>query len=852
MKINKFIFTFILGFLALHLTAQETKFYSIDSIKFKGLTYYNPNSVRAYIGLKSGDIIEVPGTVIADAIKKLWQTKEFEKIDAYIEPVTENKVNLIFVVKEVPQLSGVKITGVSRTKARNFIKELKLDSGTFHVNNDLLKHIEKYLKQHYIDKGYLNVKVTEKVIPDTIPGKAKVVAHIDKGKRVKIDFIRFHGNKAIKSYRLRAKMKNTKRINPFRFWKSSKFIRDKYEEDKHLLQEFYQSKGFRNATITRDSVYFTGPNRMGIDIWLNEGKKYYFGNIKFVGNAVYSDKVLRSILSIKKGDVYNGKLLKERIANPKKPDAIDLTNLYQNNGYLFSRITPVETGIRGDSIDFEIRIYEGKIAYFNNITIKGNDRTKDWVIQRELRTLPGSKYNKDLIVKTVRELGALQLFNAENIKPKFKNVDPNNGLVDIEWNVEEGGASQIQLQGGYGGKTFIGTLSLSLNNFALDDIFKKKAWKPLPMGDGQRLSIGMNVSFLFESYNFSFTEPWLGGKKPQSLTVSFYRSRLFLPKNGSYYERDPHKIFNITNLSVGLSKRLKWPDDNFYLSQSVNLQNYRLQNYFGGYGAYSSQLFGFRNGYTNNFHYDIIFGRSSSGPNPYFPLTGSDFSILVRMTPPYSFFTGINYKHLAEFPEYQDENGQPDYEKINQTKYRWLEYYKIKFTGDWYTNLYDKLVLRTKTEFGMLGRYNKDLDISPFERFYVGGSGMVTGGYDSRDIIPLRGYNDYDLNRQAYSQGYQGGIVYNKFMAELRYPLSLKPQAVIYLETFASAANTYSDWKKYNPFRLKRSAGIGMRVFMPMFGLLGIDFGYGFDPVYINGRLVKQGWLTSFTIGRSF
>jgi len=852
MKIKKYITKIIFLWILTAMTAlqaQTTKFYVVNEIKFEGLSYYNPNTVRAFLGITKGDVIEVPGTQIADIIKRLWDTHEFEDIQVFIEPIDDTRANLIIKVKEVPTLSKVEFKGVSKSKAKSFTEDLKLNKGKIFVNNDLLKRIERHVKQHYIKKGFLKVKVNEEVKPDTVKGKARVRVFIDKGKRVKISHIRFHGNKAFGNARLRAKLKNTKRKNPLRFWKASKFIKDKYEDDKANLIEFYRSKGYRNATILRDSVYWTGPNRMGIDIWLNEGKKYYFGNIRFVGNSKYSDEQLRRILDIKKGDPYNGKLLKERISNPKKPDGIDLTNLYQNNGYLFSRITPVETGIRGDSIDFDIRIYEGKVAYFNNITVKGNDRTKDYVVLREVRTLPGEKYNKELIVRTVRELAQLGFFNAEAIRPNLKNIDPVNGQVDVEWQVEEGGASQIQLQAGYGGGTFIGTLALNLNNFALGDLFKKSAWKPLPMGEGQRLGISMNVSLFYESYNLSFTEPWLGGKKPQTFSIRLFRSQSYMMKETAY-EADRSRKFRIAGISVGLGKRLKWPDDHFQINHSLNLENYKLKNYTSYYGGMSA-LFGFSDGYSNNFHYDLTIGRMSSGPNPIFPLGGNDFVLSMKMTPPYSLFSSTNYAHLDKFPQYQDENGNPDYAKINQEKYRWLEYYKIKFSGTWYTELYRKLVLRTKTDFGLMGAYNSDLGIPPFERFYVGGDGMQYGGFfDSRDIIPLRGYNAQDLNREALTGYVHGGVVYNKFSLELRYPVTLKPQASIWVLAFAEGANTYSDVKKYNPFALKRSAGVGMRVFMSMFGLLGVDFGYGFDPVYINGRPVRPGWHTSFTINQ--
>jgi outer membrane protein insertion porin family len=852
MKINfKFLLFLLLPFISLFQTkAQESKFYIINDIKFEGLHYYNPQTVKAFIGVNKGDLLEIPGNKTAEIVQRLWDSHEFDDVKLYIEPVSDQKADLIIVLKEVPILSDIKFKGIPKSRAKSFIKDLKLNHGTFHVNSGLLKKIERTVTDYYVNKGFLNVNVGHRIEADTT-GKARVIIRVNKGNRVKIKKIVFHGNKSIPAHVLRRKMKKTKRVNFLRFWKRSKFIRDDYVNDKKLLEEFYQSKGFRNAHIIRDSISRVSPDRLQIDLWLNEGKKYYFRHIYFKGNTVYTDEYLAKILGIKKGDPYNGKLLKERIQNPKKPDGIDLTNLYQNNGYLFSHITPVELGIEGDSIDFEIRIYEGKVAYFNNISVSGNDRTKDYVIYRELRTRPGDKYNKELVVRTVRELAQLGYFNPESIKPQFKNVDPVNGSVDIDWNVEEGGASQIQLQGGFSGRgTFIGTVAISLNNFALGDIFKGKEWKPIPMGEGQRFSVSGNWSFLYESYQFGFTEPWLGGKKPQAFSLNFYKSKNFYPKEGSYYERDVSKYFSITGLSIGLGQRLKWPDDYFQLYQSVSWQHYRLKDYTDYYTGISA-TFGFRNGISNNLAYNISLSRLSSGPNPIFPLEKSDFSISLKLTPPYSLFNGVNYNNLQYYPQFQDENGDPDYEKINQEKFRWLEYYKIKFSGVWYNRIYDKLVLRAKTELGIMGRYNKNMDIPPFERFYLGGDMPVGYNMDSREFIPLRGYDYGALNRQPLQGGSVGGTVYNKFSLELRYPLTLKPQASIYVLSFAEGANTYADPAQYNPFLLKRSAGVGIRVFMPMFGLLGIDFGYGFDTVYDrSGRPFKPGWKTSFIINQ--
>jgi len=854
-QVNKYVmkkikYLFLGGLLSFWMFGfgQQSRFYIINDIRFEGLNTYNPQTVKAALGLKKGELIEIPGNLTSDIVEKLWNTHEFEDIQLYYEPVDENHINLIIVVKEVPRLKEVEFEGIPKGRAKAFIKELKLDKGKLYANSVLINRVERTVKDYYVQKGFLKTEVIPHVEKDST-GKATVRFTVNKGPRVKIDQIHFEGNEAFKEKTLRRKLKNTKQISPLRFWKRSKYIADKYREDKTRLEEFYHSKGFRNAHILSDSIYWISDNRLGINIQLKEGRKYYFRNIDFVGNTVYSDEFLAKILGIKKGDVYNGKLLKERIANNEKPDAVNLSNLYQNNGYLFSRITPVEVAVEGDSIDFEIRIYEGKVAYFNDITVSGNDRTKDYVILREIRTRPGEKYNRQLIVRTVRELAQLGYFNPENIVPEFKNVDPVNGLVDINWKVEEGGASQIQLQAGYGGRSnFIGTLALSLNNFALGDIFKKKAWNPLPMGEGQRLTISANFSFLFHAYKFGFTEPWLGGKKPQAFSIDIYKSKNFIPKTGSYYEKDPDRFFAITGISLGLGKRLKWPDDYFQMYQSLSYQRYRLHNYnYYSVGA----IFGFDTGITNNFSYNLILSRLSSGPNPIYPTEKSDFTLSFKLTPPYSLFDKRDFSVLPYLPEYQDEDGNPDYAKINQEKFKWLEYYKIKFSGTWYTPLYKKLVLRTKTEFGLMGRYNKNREIPPFERFFVGGDMPLNYVMDSREFIPLRGYNYEDLNREALSGQVKGGIVYNKFSLELRYPLTLKPTASIYMLAFAEGANTYSDAKLYNPFNLKRSAGVGIRIFMQMFGLIGIDFGYGFDPVYDqNGKPFVPGWRTSFIINQ--
>ena len=554
---------------------------------------------------------------------------------------------------------------------------------------------------------------------------------------------------------------------------------------------------------------------------------------------------MRQALGIKKGETYNGVLLRERIADDKDPEASDLTNLYQNNGYLFSAINPVEVAVRNDTIDFEIRIKEGKLAYFDHVTVVGNDKTNDHVIYRELRTRPGQKYSKRNVVRTIRELGQLGFFDPEQLSPNFKNVDPNNGTLDMEYSVVEKGASQIELQGGYGGGGFVGTLGLSFNNFSLRNIFNGEAYKPLPMGDGQRLSIRAQASAYYQTYSLSLTEPWLGGKKPIQLSTSFSHTIQY-QYNFNTREVDKDQRFLITGGSVGLAKRLKWPDDYFTFSQAISFQHYNLKNY-------NTRLFTFGDGFSNNLAYTFGFSRNNTATNPIYPMSGSDFSLSAKLTVPYSAFNGVDYKSLIDERNTLEEVPSTDpsfidarnrVSAIDQERFNWLEYYKIKFNGTWYTKIIDKLVLRTNTEFGFLGAYNNDRGIPPFERFFVGGDGLGSYSLDGREVIQLRGYPNQSLSTT------DGDNIYNKFSLEMRYPVTLAQLASIYVLAFAEGGASYDGFRNYNPFSIQRSAGAGLRIFMPAFGLLGIDFGYGFDPVL--GGVKKNGWETHFIIGQQF
>ena len=850
------LFTITFGFKGIaqnDVPIANSKEYTIAEIKVTGSSNYNDQTVIAFTGLREGDKIYIPGDRMSNVIKKLWDLGLFSDINFYITKIEEDKAYLELEIKEVPELNEVTIAGFKKKKRREeIIKDNKLKKGT-KVTENLIATTRANIKEDYTSDGYLNAKVnirTQAVQDSTGSETSKVnlILNIDRGEKVKISSIDIEGNEVFSNAKVRRQMK-TKRKNFLRFWKRSKFIEEDYENDKEKIVKKYKEKGYRDARIVSDSITKIDDKNIAIDLKIEEGDKYYFGNIEFLGNSVYTDQQLKQVLGINKGDVYNGVLLKKKIADNEKPDADDLTNLYQNNGYLFSQINPVETRVYNDTIDFEIRIVEGKIAYFDNVVVNGNDKTNDHVIYRNLRTRPGQKYSKEDVVRTVRELGQLGFFDAERLAPDFKNVNPNDGTLDLEYNVVESGASQIELQGGYGGGGFVGTLGLSFNNFSLKGIFDKDAYKPLPMGDGQTLSLRLQASTFYRTFSLSFSEPWLGGKKPIRLTTSLsHTEQYFYDRLAREADRD--RRFLITGGSIGLAKRLTVPDDYFTLSTALSFQHYNLKNYNIG-------LFNFPNGHANNFAVTVGLSRDNTFTNPIYPMGGSKFSITAKLTPPYSLWNGIDYGDLENQAAYQDEDGNPDLAKIDQQRFNWLEYYKIKFNGDWYNQIADKLVLRTNVEYGFLGAYNSDRGIPPFERFYLGGDGL--GGYslDGRETIRLRGYPNQSLipiDRNYTATGiseFDGATIYNKYSLELRYPITLKPSASIYALTFAEGGASYDGFKDFNPFQLNRSAGFGVRIFMPAFGLLGIDFGYGFDPIpgTNNG---SNGWETHFIIGQQF
>ncbi len=815
--------------------------YLIKEITVTGNTNFSPQTIIAYSKLRKNEEIQIGGEKIANAVKTLWKSNLFSSIDIYITNIDGNTANLEINLMDLPELLDLTISGVKKGKKDEIIQENNLQSGV-KVTENLIANTRNYLSNKYQKKGFLNAKiniVTSEVIDSVKKERVNMLIKIDKGEKVKIKDISFIGNEKIKGKKLRKAMKNTKQKNPIRILKRSKYIEEDYKTDLVSVVDYYKAKGYRDARVVSDSIIYNNDNTISLNINVEEGEKYTFGKIDFVGNTVYSDSYLSSILKIKPGDTYNGVELRERIADPNNPDANDLTNAYQNFGYMFSTINPVEVSAEGNVIDMEIRISEGKPAYFNNVTVVGNDVTNDHVIYREIRTRPGQLYSKAKIIRTIRELGQLGFFDAQQIAPNIKNPNPVDGTLDVEYSVVEQGSSQIQLQGGYGGGGFIGTLGLSFNNFAIKDIFKKEAYKPVPRGDGQSLALRLQASQFFQTYSFSFSEPWLGGKKPFQLSTSLSYSRQFLFDPQSR-RADKSRSFNITGITFGASTRLKKPDDFFLLSQAISFQHYDLNNYNTG-------LFTFGNGTSNNLSYTIGLSRNNLYNDPIYPTGGSNFSISAKATFPYSLVNGVDYEALADERESLDPTDPDDLERIgeiDQERFNWLEFYKIKFKADWYTELTKKLVLRPSVEFGFLGAYNNDRGVIPFERFFLGGDGLGNFSLDGREIIQLRGYPNQSLSTQ------DGGSIYNKFSLELRYPVTLGAQAKIYALTFLEAGASVNSFRDFNPFDLNRSAGVGLRIFMPAFGLLGIDFGHGFDP--LPGQTVKNGWETHFIIGQQF
>src|SRR5690554_579989 len=853
--------------------AEKIKRYKLGEITVSGNVKYNEMTIFAVTGLTKGQEISIPGEQLSSAIHKLWNMGTFSEIDFYEKSIEGDVINLELHLVELPKINNVTLEGLGKNKTKELLAEMKLDETRRQgkpITKNLLTNIENHIKHKYQEEGFYQTTVDIELTETADEDKRDMTITFDKGKKVRISEINFTGNEQLSDGKLRRNMKKTKQkslLNPIRIFSPSKFIENRYEEDLANIIEKYKEMGYRDARVVRDSfAYQPDSNTMKIDIELEEGKKYYIGDVRFIGNTAYTEQELRRTFGIKKGDVYNGVLLKQRIDDPM---GYSISSVYQDNGYLWSRIIPIER-IENDTINLDFQVVEGPQARYNKITVSGNDKTHDYVVLREVTTRPGQLWRRSELIESIRRLGAMGIFDAESVsQPDIHNMDYDNGTVDVNWNVLESGQSQIEVQGGYGGNTFIGTLAVSLNNFSLKNIFNKDAYKPLPMGDAQKMSLRLQASSYFQVYSLSFQEPWFGGRKPTQLfgSVSYSRQNFY-----DYRSRrvDRSQGLGIMSVSLGLAKRLSVPDDKFVLSHTLSYQHYDLDNY--GIGSIS-----FNNGTARNLAYGIELTRDNvGGIDPFiYPSTGARISLGAKFSPPYSLFNGIDYADLANQEEYKrkttevqsnpatgadipigsylDENGLPvsnyqdaavDQAKLDKKKFNWLEYYKVNFRADWYNTVIGKMVLKTTVQFGFLGAYNQDRGVIPFERYYLGGSGMVNYSLDGRDIVAMRGYDESALT----PDGRLGGTVYNKFSLELRYPVSLESQMKAYVLAFADAGAAYTDFKNYNPFKVQRSVGAGVRVSMPMLGLLGIDFGYGFDKTPGTNQI--GGWQTHFILGR--
>jgi outer membrane protein insertion porin family len=800
--------------------------YIIGGVNVTGVKFLDTNALLGISGLRLGQEITIPGDAITTAVQKLWQQGLFSDVRISVSKVMSDTVFLDIFLQEQPRISSVKYTGMKSSEITDLTEKINLPVGS-QVTPYLLNSAKKIIKDHFIEKGFLNTEVDfiQKMDPDQ-PNNVILNINVNKKEKVKIAEITFVGNEFFEASTLRKKMKGTK-VKNINFFRASKFNSVKFEEDKEKLYTFYNDNGFKDFTIISDSLYTVSDNRVALLIRIEEGKQYFLRKVDWVGNSVYLKSDLEKVFNVKRGSVYNQSLINDRLnSSAGAEDAV--SNLYQNHGYLFSRLTPVESKIENDSIDLEIRIYEGDQAYLNNVIITGNTRTNEHVARRELYTLPGDLYSKENIMRSIRQLGVLGHFDPEKIQP-IPQPDITNGTVDLLYKLEEKADDQFEVSGGWGAGMLVGTVGVRFNNFSMRNFFKLEEWKPYPSGDGQSLSIrAQSNGRIYQSYNISFVEPWLGGKNPNSFSISLNRS---LMTNGKKKNEDGQQSMIIDGATVGLGKRLTWPDDWFALYGELSYQRYNLDNY-------SVYRFLFENGTSNLLSLTAKLTRFSTSPNLIYPRSGSSFTLSVQATPPYSALSGKDMSNVSD-----------------EVKYKWIEFHKWTFKSDYYFPLSsnDKLILNARYSFGYLGHYNNKIGPSPFENYYLGGDGMNGYSFYGREVISMRGYINGSLTPNDPKRGVSSGNVYSKITFELRYPISLNPQATIYAETFLEAGKAWYQLKEYNPFKMNRAAGIGLRANLPMFGLLGIDWGYGFDPVADPGMYpnANKGQF-QFTMGQQF
>jgi outer membrane protein insertion porin family len=840
--IRRLILFFTISLTATALRAQEPdstfaneikdrQKYLIGGIRVEGANYTDQNVIILLSGLNKGEEITVPGDRTSDVIKKLWKQGLFEDVQLLKDKVSNGELFLVIKVVERPRLTSFKFKGgVKKSEADDIRAKIKLMKERV-VTDYMIGTIKNTVHDYYLDKGfyYNEVHIVQTRDTATKSPHTYLTISVDKKRKVRIQDVRFVGNTVMPSWKLRKSLEDSKQFRWYNPFNSAKYLEDNLAKDLPAIAGKYSSKGYRDARVVKDTVYFVSDNRVAIDVTIDEGHRYYFGKFNWFGNTKYRAGQLDTVLGIHGGDVYDQSKLEQKLY--MNPSGYDISSLYLDDGYLFFQVHEQESNVHNDTIDFDILMYEGKQAIINKITIKGNDKTNDHVIYREIYTKPGQLFRRSDIIRTNRQLAQLGFFDPEKMNV-IPTPNPADGTVDIEYIVEEKASDQVELSGGWGGRNtyntgtgtqrglgIIGTLGVTFNNFSTRNMFKKEAWRPLPSGDGQKLSIRAQTNGIYyQSYNFSFTEPWLGGKKPNSLSVSAFHSLFNNTAETKYIKTDGVKTLNparssmsIVGGSIGLGRRLKWPDNFFNMYTNLSYNYYELINY---------SAFVFKTGYANDLNLGLNISRNSIDA-PIYPKHGSNFVFSGQFTPPYSRFNGKDYQSTT---------------MSDAERYRYIEYQKYKFTAEWFTQLTNQkaaegkearnLVLRTKVGYGFLARYNKNVGYSPFERFYMGGSG-ISGfqNFVAREIIGLRGYKDNSISSGV------GDPIVARYTMELRYPVSLNPQATIFILGFAEAGNTWANFKSFNPFNVKRSAGLGLRVFLPMFGLLGVDYGWGFDPV---------------------
>ena len=793
------------------LSYLNPKDYIIGGITITGTKNLDKDVLLQISKLNKGDRINLPGEANANVIKNLYSQHLFEDVQLNITKINLDTIYLEIVVVERPHLSSLHLTGLHKGEIEDVKKDLSDKTGKI-VDENMLSTTTAIIKKHFNEKGFLNTTVTirQRKDPGDVNGVILDVA-IDKKQKVMISEVTFEGNSAFKQKALGKYLSKTRTKKFYNVFGSRKFKQDKYDEDKLNLITKMQDQGYRDAELLSDTVFKTGENTVGIRIKVFEGHKYYFGNIKWSGNAKYPTAILERILKVKKGDVFSEDELNKRLSGPT-PNDDDVSSFYLNDGYLTYTSDPVQTRIYKDTVDLDIRVYEGPQYTINRVLVKGNDVTNDKVVMRAIRTKPGQKFNKALLIRSTREIGQLGNFDETKTEPKPTNINPQDGTVDIVYNVVEKPSDQIQLSGGFGGGQLVGTLGLTFNNFALRNIFHLKDYKPLPKGDGQKLSLqGQSSGSTYQNFSFTFTEPWLGGKKPIYFSFTAYTQG---SSTGLYYApTDPlYNNLRIDGVGVTLGKTLNWPDNYFQLNYSLNFDHYNLDNYTG---------YLFSNGTSYNVKLTQELSRNSLDA-PIYPTTGSNMKLTIQGTPPYSLFNHIDYAIATQ-------------EQI----YHWVEYYKVKFDAQWFTKLSGKLVLMSQVRFGFLGEYNSFVPTSPFERFKLGGDGMQSYQFlQGSDIVGLRGYQNFSIipvgtptGIQSTADGNVGSPIYDKFTFEIRHPVIQSQSATIFMLVFAEGGNVWNSFNTFAPFNIRRSVGVGARIFLPIFGLLGLDYGYGFDAI---------------------